>query len=287
MPLADVPSADVSGRTSLSPNRSMVPSPPKVNAVRERFEKITAELGGMAVMTADTFRALFRRPFEFRALIYQIEQMGVRSIAIASVTAVFVGMVMAIQFAWGLERFGARDYVARVIGVSIVRELAPALTSLVVGSRIGAGMAAEIGSMADTEQIDAIRALGADPIKKLVMPRVLACLILMPVLSLFANVLGFLGALTVSALQFGTPASFFYRSGLDSVEMEDLLSGLGKTPFFGFLIALIGCYQGMNTRGGTEGVGKSTTKAVVFCSVAVLLSDFFLTKLFIAFTPKL
>lgn len=290
-PTADVTgrssAADITGRPSITGGRSLVPPAPKSNPLRERFEKIATELGGMAVMTADTARALFRRPFEFRAFVYQIEQMGVRSIAIAAVTAVFVGMVMAIQFAWGLERFGARDYVGRVIGLSIVRELAPALTSLVVGSRIGAGMAAEIGSMSVTEQIDAIRALGADPIKKLVVPRMLACLVLTPVLALFANVLGFLGALTVSSLQFGTPAMFFYRSGLDSIEMEDLLSGLGKTPFFGFLIALIGCYQGMTTRGGTEGVGKSTTKTVVFCSVAVLLSDFFLTKLFIALTPKL
>jgi len=250
-----------------------------------RLKDTVDEVGGMTMLLVDACRSITKRPFEFTQLIYQIEQMGVRSVAIATVTAVFTGMVMSIQFAFGLERFGAKDYVGRVIGLSIVRELAPALTALVVGSRIGAGMAAEIGSMAVTEQLDAIRALGADPVKKLVLPRMLACLILMPVLCLFADVLGFAGAMFVSSVQFGTPMSYFYQSGLDAVEMQDLLSGLGKTPFFGVLIAIVGCYHGMTTRGGTEGVGRSTTRTVVFTSIAVLLSDFFLTKLFIMFTP--
>ncbi len=275
--------ANASGRPSA------LPQPPKPKTFGQNFtdqlRTAVDEMGGMAMLFLDACKALGRRPFEFTALVYQIEQMGVRSIAIATVTAVFTGMVMSVQFAFGLARFGAIDYVGRVIGLSIVRELAPALTALVVGSRIGAGMAAELGSMAVTEQLDAIRALGADPIKKLVVPRMLACLILMPVLGLFADVLGFAGAMFVSSVQFGTPMGFFYRSGLDAVEMQDLLSGLCKTPFFGVIIAIVGCYHGMITRGGTEGVGKSTTRTVVFTSVAVLLSDFFLTKLFIMFTP--
>jgi phospholipid/cholesterol/gamma-HCH transport system permease protein len=268
---------------------SMLPQPPAEKSAmerwRERMKGAVDEVGGMSMLFWEACKALGKRPFEFTQLVYQVEQMGVRSVAIATVTAVFTGMVMAVQFAFGLERFGAKDYVGRVIGLSIVRELAPALTALVVGSRIGAGMAAEIGSMAVTEQLDAIRALGADPIKKLVVPRMLACLILMPVLGLFADVLGFAGAMIVSSVQFGTPMGFFYRSGLDAVEMQDLLSGLGKTPFFGIIIAIVGCYHGMVTRGGTEGVGKSTTRTVVFTSVAVLLSDFFLTKFFIMLTP--
>ncbi len=280
----------VTGATGSEGTQSLVPHKPPVQIpwrrrVGTQLREIVEEVGGMAMLFWDACKAIGKRPFEFWQLIYQIEQMGVRSVAIASVTAIFTGMVMAVQFAFGLERFGAKDYVGRVIGLSIVRELAPALTALVVGSRISAGMAAEIGSMAVTEQLDAIRALGADPIKKLVMPRMLACLILMPVLGLFADVLGFAGAMVVSSVQFGTPMPFFYQSGLDAVEMNDLLSGLGKTPFFGVLIAIVGCYHGMTTRGGTEGVGKSTTRAVVFTSVAVLLSDFFLTKLFIMFTP--
>ncbi len=240
------------------------------------------DLGGIALMLWDAGRQLFVRPFEYAELVYQLESLGVRSFAIAAVTAIFVGMVMAVQFAFGLERFGARDYVGRIVGLSIARELAPSLTALVVGSRIGSGMAAEIGSMAVTEQIDAIRALGAEPIKKLVLPRVLACLILMPTLTLFADVLGCAGAMVVARTQFGTPMAFFYRTAIESVTMKDFLSGLGKAPFFGISIAAIGCYYGMTTRGGTEGVGRSTTRTVVVAAIAVLVLDFFLTKLFLA-----
>lgn len=249
---------------------------------RRAFLSFADDLGGMGLLFRDAVRLVLARPFEHRELIYQIEQMGVRSLAIASVTAVFVGMVMTVQFAFGLERFGARDYVGRVVGLSVTRELAPSLTALVVGSRIGSGMAAEIGSMAVTEQIDAIRALGADPVKKLVLPRLLACIILMPVLTVFADVLGFGGAMLVARTQFGTPMAFFYRTAIESVGMQDFLSGLGKTPFFGATIALIGCYYGMQTRGGTEGVGRSTTRTVVAAAVSVLVSDFFLTKLFLS-----
>ena len=240
------------------------------------------DLGGMSIMLKDTARVVFARPFEFKEVIYQVEQMGVRSVSIALITAVFVGMVMTVQFAFGLERFGATDYVGRVIGLSITRELAPSLTALVVGSRIGSGMAAEIGSMAVTEQIDAIRALGADPLKKLVVPRLLACLILIPVLALFADVVGFAGAMVVARLQFDTPMGFFFRTALESINMQDFMSGFGKAPFFGVIIAVIGCYYGMQTRGGTEGVGRATTRTVVASAIAILISDFFLTKFFLS-----
>jgi phospholipid/cholesterol/gamma-HCH transport system permease protein len=240
------------------------------------------ELGGMAMLFRDATVASFARPFEWREVVYQLEQMGVRSVSIALITAVFVGMVMTVQFAFGLERFGATDYVGRVIGLSITRELAPSLTALVVGSRIGSGMAAEIGSMAVTEQIDAIRALGADPVKKLVTPRLIACVILIPVLALFADVVGFGGAMVVANLQFDTPMGFFLRTALESINMQDFMSGLGKAPFFGISIAMIGCYYGIHTRGGTEGVGRSTTRTVVVSAVSILISDFMLTKLFLS-----
>ena len=236
----------------------------------------------MAILFRDATLAAFARPFEWREVVYQLEQMGVKSISIALITAMFVGMVMTVQFAFGLERFGATDYVGRVIGLSITRELAPSLTALVVGSRIGSGMAAEIGSMAVTEQIDAIRALGADPVKKLVTPRLIACVILIPVLALFADVVGFGGAMVVANLQFDTPMGFFLRTALESINMQDFMSGLGKAPFFGVSIAMIGCYYGMQTRGGTEGVGRATTRTVVVSAVSILVSDFMLTKLFLS-----
>jgi phospholipid/cholesterol/gamma-HCH transport system permease protein len=268
---------------------ALAPSEPKRKA-GQRPKRIPGlagirELGEMAVLFLRTCASIAKRPLEFRALVYQLNEMGVRSVAIACTTAVFTGMVMTVQFAFGLERFGGKDYVSRVVGVSMVRELAPVLTALVVGSRIGAGMAAEIGSMAVTEQLIAIRALGADPVKKLVMPRMLACVILLPLLAAFADVVGFAGAMTVAAVQFGTSMHDFFRSALDSVEMTDLMSGLIKMPFFGVITAMIACSNGLNTRGGTEGVGRSTTRTVVAISVSILLADFFLTKVLIMVWP--
>jgi phospholipid/cholesterol/gamma-HCH transport system permease protein len=239
-------------------------------------------VGGITLMTTRALRALVTTRFEGRSFLYQVEQMGVKSFGIAAATAIFVGIVMAIQFAFSLERFGARDSVGRIVGLSEARELAPSLTALVVGSRIGAGIAAEIGSMAVTEQIDAIRALGADPIKKLVVPRMLAGTLIMPLLTVFAFVLGILSAAVVCNVTFGIPFPFFITTALDSVWVEDFLSGIGKTPFFGFLIAILGCHFGMTTRGGTEGVGRSTTTSVVVVSIGVLVADSVLTQLFLS-----
>ncbi|MEZ4389868.1 MAG: ABC transporter permease [Polyangiales bacterium] len=267
-------------RPSLLPPRP--PEPSVLEVAWRGLEAFLEELGGMTLLFGEALRALPSRPFEAREVVYQLYQMGVRSVSIANITALFVGMVMTVQFAFGLERFGATDYVGRVVGLSITRELAPSLTALVVGARIGSGMAAELGSMAVTEQIDAIRALGADPIKKLVVPRLVACVILIPVLALFADVVGFVGAMLVARLQFGTPMEFFFRTALESVRMQDFLSGVGKAPFFGVAIAMIGCYNGMTTRGGTEGVGQSTTRTVVAAAIAVLVTDFILTKLFLS-----
>jgi len=197
---------------------------------------------------------------------------------------VFIGMVMTIQFAFGLRRFGGVEYIPRVVLLSFARELAPTLTAVIVGGRIGSGMAAEVGAMNVTEQVDAIRALGAEPAKKLVLPRVAAAIIVMPILSTYALTLGTLGAIVICALQFDINPNLFLRSSLESVQISDFLSGLAKTPVFGFIIAIVGCHFGLNTKGGTEGVGLSTTRTVVVVSIAILVADFFLTKLFIAFT---
>lgn len=238
--------------------------------------------GGAATLAWRATVALFTTRFEGRAFIYQLEQLGVKSLGIAAATSIFVGIVMTIQFAFSLERFGAQNSVGRVIGLSEARELAPSLTALVVGCRIAAGIAAELGSMAVTEQIDAIRALGADPIKKLVVPRLLAGTLLMPMLSVFALVLGVLSAMLVSKLTFGIPMPFFLSTAVDSIQLPDFLSGIAKTPFFGFLVCLLGCHFGMRTRGGTEGVGRSTTTAVVVVSITVLMADAILTQLFLS-----
>jgi len=171
------------------------------------------------------------------------------------------------------------EYIPRVIILSFCRELAPTLTAVIVGGRIGSGMAAEVGAMNVTEQVDAIRALGADPAKKLVLPRVLAAVIVMPLLSVYALALGTLGAILVCWGQYDITPRLFITSSLEVVKLGDFFAGLAKTPFFGFLIAIIGCHFGLRTQGGTEGVGLSTTRTVVAVSIAILIADFILTKL--------
>lgn len=253
----------------------------------DRFLRGISHVGNMYLMSTGAVRALFRRPFEHRAIIAQLESLGVASVGIVTVTSVFIGMVMAVQFAFGLRKFGGMEYTGRVIGLSFARELAPTLTAVIVGGRIGAGMAAELGSMAVTEQLDAIRALGADPLKKLVLPRLIAAIIVMPVLGTFALTLGFVGAMFITDNQFNIPAGFFLRSALSAMTMQDYLSGLFKTPFFGAIIAIVGCHFGMTTRGGTAGVGDATTRTVVVISIAILIADFWLTKVAILMWPTL
>jgi phospholipid/cholesterol/gamma-HCH transport system permease protein len=273
------------GRTS---RMSFVPpEPPAAVVLRGRLLGFLEHMGIITQMTIGTLRALFRRPFEGRSIILQLESLGVKSLGIVVVTSVFIGMVMAVQFAFGLRKFGGMEYTGRVVGLSFARELAPTLTAVIVGGRIGAGMAAEVGSMAVTEQIDALRALGADPYKKLVLPRLIASVIVMPVLAAFALVLGFSGAMLITDFQFNIPSAFFFRSALGTVGMRDLLSGMYKTPVFGAIIALVGCHFGLTTTGGTAGVGNSTTRTVVVISITILIADFFLTKLAIAFLPAI
>ena len=247
-----------------------------------RLSTFFETFGSVSILTGRSIRALFTTRFEFRNFVYQLEQVGVRSLGIGAATAIFVGIVMAIQFAFSLEKFGAKDTIGRIVGLSEVRELAPSLTALVVGSRVAAGIAAELGSMAVTEQIDAIRALGADPIRKLVVPRVLAGIVVTPLITCFALVLGVGAALVVSRISFGIPAPFFLSSALDSITLKDFAAGIGKTPFFGFLMTMLGCHYGINTTGGTEGVGRSTTTAVVVVSIAILIADAILTQVFLS-----
>jgi len=269
------PSSRDSRRTSLAP---APPLPPPVAELRRRIESFMTQMGEVAILSVHTMKALFRRPFEWPSIIYQMEALGVRSLSIVATTSIFIGMVMTIQFAFGLQRFGGLEYIPRVVVLSFLRELAPTLTAVIVGGRIGSGMAAEVGAMNVTEQVDAIRALGADPVKKLVLPRAAAAVVVMPVLSLVALLLGVIGAMIICATQYRISFQWFLRSSLEVVQMSDLFAGLLKTPFFGFIMAIVGCHFGLRTRGGTEGVGQSTTRTVVAVSIAILIADFILTK---------
>lgn len=236
-------------------------------------------LGGIAHLTGSSFRAGLKRPFELPELARQITQIGLRSLSIALLTSAFSSMVITVQFALQLSRFGAKSWVGSVVGVTLARELGPVMTALVVGGRVGAGIAAELGSMAVTEQIDAIRVLGADPIRKLVIPRVLATMIVLPLMTSMAVVLGIVGGALIASLDAGVSFAHFYAAAWHATTMNDFLSGLSKTVFFGFNIAIVSCYLGLQTRGGTAGVGSATTRSVVVTSVVTLIGDFLLTKL--------
>jgi phospholipid/cholesterol/gamma-HCH transport system permease protein len=219
----------------------------------------------------------------FGDTVQQLEEIGVRSLAVVVLTAVFSSLVMTVQFAVQLSRFGAKEYVGNVVAVSLVRELGPVLTALMVGGRVGAGITAELGSMAVTEQIDAMRAMCADPVRRLVLPRVLAAALALPLLTILADLLGVFGGTVMASFDTDVSLAYFYSSITSSVEISDVLGGLIKTVFFGTLIALIACHRGLRTRGGTQGVGSATTRTVVVTSITTLIADFLLTKTLLAF----
>jgi phospholipid/cholesterol/gamma-HCH transport system permease protein len=238
-------------------------------------------LGGLWKLATQTLYCLFRYPFPFRDFLGQCQFAGVKSLSLITIISVSIGMVFALQFAVGLGRFGLKIYIGQVIGLAIMRELGPVLVCLMLAARVGSGIAAELGSMVVTEQVLAIEALGANPVHKLVLPRVLALTLSAPILTVIGSIIGVIGGMFITILEAGVTARFYFDQIRRTVELEDFFSGIVKSVFFGFFIGLIACYQGLKTQGGTEGVGKSTTLAVVIASVMVFIADFFLTKLLI------
>ncbi len=238
-------------------------------------------VGRVAVLTADTVRFAFRRPLGLDLLMGQLHHLGVRSLSITNITALFTGMVLALQTAHTLGIYGAKLLIGDAVSISIVRELGPVLTSLLVAGRVGAGITAEIGSMAVTEQVDAIRALGASPVKKLVVPKVLATIIMLPILTILADFIGIMGGLIISTKELGQTSNYYMQHVISALTFDDIFSGVGKTVFFAAFIAIIGCYNGLNATGGADGVGRATTSTVVMASILILISNFFLTKLFL------
>lgn len=248
------------------------------------FINFLSTFGAISRLSFAVFVSLFRRPFEARETLRQFFALGYQSLSIGFLTALFTGAVMGLQFGYGLERFGAANYVGKLISVGFVMELGPVLTALLVGGRVGAGITAELGSMKVTEQIDAIRALGADPVKKLVTPRVIACTLTMPLLGIMADVVGIIGGMLVGVVEQGLTMSFYYAQVITTVRIGQVLHGLIKATFFGYFYGIIGCYMGMQTTGGTEGVGRFTTKTVVLTSITILIGDFVLGKMLLPFT---
>ncbi len=243
--------------------------------------KLLEESGRVMILFFRTLGLTFRPPFDLRGLLRQIERVGVNSIPVVLITGAFTGMVLALQSYTGFKRFNAEAFVGTVVALSMTRELGPVLSGLMVSGRIGSAMAAELGTMQVTEQIDALYTLATNPIKYLIVPRFLASLIIMPVLTVFADAVGMLGGYAVSVYLLGSNPTIYIRRTYDYLDLEDIYIGLLKACVFGMIIAIIGCYQGFNAQGGAEGVGKATTRAVVLSSLLILIANYFITALFV------
>jgi phospholipid/cholesterol/gamma-HCH transport system permease protein len=237
------------------------------------------EVGRFFDMLWKTLVWTVRSPYDLPQLVKQMVRVGVSSTPVVLITALFTGAVMALQTFTTLKRFNAEGFVGSLVALSIVRELAPVLSGLVVAGRSGSAMGAELGTMRVTEQIDALETLGTDPIQYLVVPRVWAATIMLPLLVGLADGVGILGGYLVSVVLMGANPVTYMENTYQYLELSDISSGLIKAAVFGLLIAVVGCQQGYYTRGGAEGVGKSTTRSVVIASLSILISDFFLTKI--------
>jgi len=237
--------------------------------------------GGFGVLCGQVVRECTSPPFYFKLIIEQILSIGTKSILLVSVTALATGSVMALQFGYGLAKFGGTLYVPKIVALAILREMGPVFTSLLVAGRIGSGIASEVGSMKVTQQIDAIRALGTSPVKRIVIPRLVASLISLPILTLFADFIGLLGSMIVCVKELGINKEYFFAKAIESLRIYDFTTGMAKTIVFAFFISLSACWKGLNTEGGTQGVGNTTTWVVVTSSIFIMISDFFLTKFFI------
>ncbi len=231
------------------------------------------------ILAGQSVTRLFSPPYYVSDVLDQMDIIGVGSLPIVLLTGFFIGAVMVLQTAAQFERFGQTALTADVVSLALVRELGPSITGLLVAGRNSSGMASELGSMIVTEQVDAMRAMGTDPIRKLVTPRMVAAVLMLPLLTAMADFMGLIGGYIVAAFTLRLDPVLFWTRAIDVLVFSDLMQGLAKPLVYGFIIATVGCYQGLNVKGGTQGVGRATTQAVVSASVFILITDFFLTKL--------
>lgn len=251
-------------------------------ALVEWVKKGLLEIQEYVRLCAATARGIVSRPFYWHDFIEQLDVIGLGSLTVVVLTGFFTGAVLALQSGATLDQFGARPYVGRLVSASMVKELGPVLTALMLAGRVGSGIAAELGSMVVTDQINALRALGTDPIRKLVVPRVLAGFFMTPILVAVSNTVGMLGGWLVAAGQLRVATSVYWTSVIDGLYMGDVWMGVLKPIFLGVVLVTVGCHVGLRTSGGTQGVGRATTNAVVTASIAVIVVDFFVTRLLMA-----
>ena len=245
------------------------------------LKKAALDVQEYVFLVVATFRCTFSRPYYRYDIVEQFDLIGWGSLTVVLLAGLFTGMALASQSGLTLDTFGARPVVGRLVSASMIKELGPVLTALMLTGRVGSGIAAEIGSMVVTDQINALRALGTDPIRKLVVPRVLAGVIMAPLLTIIADTLGIVGGWLIAVFQLRVSSGIYWTSVTDGLYLQDAWMGLIKPFVLGFAIVTIGCHVGMRTSGGTQGVGRSTTQAVVAASVAVIAVDLFITQLLI------
>lgn len=249
--------------------------------IRDKFNEDMKVVGEIILLAKDSIYFSFTKPFYWGRLFEQIINLGTGSLSITLVIGIMTGLVMTLQFGHGLEKFGGTLYVPAIVSLSIVRELAPIFTSLLIAGRIGSGISAEIGAMNVTQQIDAIRALGTNPIRVLVVPRLLASVISLPLLTTLSAFMGILGGMLIAHLEFNLPPGFYINKVLSTITLSDIFGSMGKSAFFGLVISILACYRGFQTKEGTKGVGSSAKWVVVRTSIIILISDFFLSKILI------
>ena len=237
------------------------------------------EMGKIILLFVSVLGWMFRPPFKLRNIFKQMEFVGVKSIFVVVLTGTFTGMVMALQGYHGFRMFSAESLVGGTVALGMTRELGPVLTSLMVTARAGSAMAAELGTMRVTEQIDALYVMAANPVKHLIVPRVIAGVLMVPLLTVVSDFTGILGGYFVGVHILGINSGIFIKNITRLVELNDIYNGLVKAACFGLILSLIGCYKGFNTYGGAEGVGRATTEAVVLASISILISDYFLTAI--------
>jgi phospholipid/cholesterol/gamma-HCH transport system permease protein len=251
----------------------------------ERFGRVIIylleDIGGSTMLLVKAVRSVFKRPFKPARIIEQMVRIGVDSVPVVILTAVFTGMVLALQATYQIAKFGADIYIGGIVGISMTRELGPVLTALMVSGRVGAAIAAEIGTMKVTEQVDALETLATNPVQYLVMPRLIAAVVMLPALTALADFVGIAGGYAISTTTLGINPGVYIEKMNQLVHVSDLMIGLLKTVVFGVIIAIVGCNQGFKARGGAEGVGRATTISVVTSCILILLSDVFLTGLFV------
>lgn len=242
-------------------------------------------IGGLSNLASQTFYGIFTPPFKKERIFEQIKRSGIDSLPIISLVSLFIGIILALQTAYQLQRLGSEMYIAGIVALSIVRELGPVITSLVVAGRVGAAITAEIGSMQVTEQIDALQTLATSPVKYLVVPRFLALVITLPALTLYADIIGIFGGWLICVYKLGIASGMYLNITFDALLFKDLFTGLAKTVFFGMIIAWVACYEGFNVEGGAEGVGRATMRAVVTTFILIIAADSFFTALFYFIFP--